>query len=60
MADIVELDDNDIPGAKLNEPLEKHGIPALKWWLQCRGINFTASTKKKDLIIVRHIAFTRI
>ena len=27
-----------IPGAILNEPLENSTIPALKWWLLCRGI----------------------
>ncbi len=34
----VELTAADIPGAELSEPLEGHGVPALKWWLTCRGI----------------------
>ena len=33
-----ELTENDIPGAILTEPLEKSTVPALKWWLLCRGI----------------------
>ena len=35
----VTLTDEDIPGAKLHEPFETHTIPALQWWLLCRGIN---------------------
>ncbi len=35
----MELTAADIPGAELGEPLEGHGVPALKWWLTCRGIN---------------------
>ena len=29
----VELDENDIPGAALSAPLERHTVPQLKWWL---------------------------
>ena len=28
----------DIPGAELSEPLDKHPVAALRWWLLCRGI----------------------
>ena len=34
----VELTESDIPGASLNEPLDRHTIPELKWWLLCRGV----------------------
>ena len=30
---LVELTEDDIPGAALAEPLESHTVPALKWWL---------------------------
>ena len=33
----VELTEEDIPGAMLDERLEKHAIPELKWWLLCHG-----------------------
>jgi len=36
---VVELNEDDIPGASLSEPFESHTIPALKWWLLCQGIN---------------------
>ena len=29
----VELDENDIPGAALSSPFERHTVPELKWWL---------------------------
>ena len=29
----VELNEDDIPGAHLNEPFESHNVQALKWWL---------------------------
>ena len=34
----VELTAGDIPGAELSEPLDKHPVAALRWWLLCRGI----------------------
>ena len=33
----VALTATDIPEATLSEPLESHSIPALRWWLLCRG-----------------------
>ena len=33
---VVELDEDDIPGASLSDPLDKHTIPELKWWLLCQ------------------------
>ena len=32
---------------KLREPLEIHGLPALRWWLSCRGMKVATSMKKK-------------
>ena len=31
----------DIPGAYLSEPYETHAVPALRWWLLCRGLKVT-------------------
>ncbi len=39
-----------IPGAELSEPLDKHPVAALRWWLLCRGIEVPNSTKEKDLV----------
>jgi hypothetical protein len=46
----VELFPADIPGAELQEPLEKHTVPALKWWLTCRNCSVPSSSKKSALI----------
>ena len=46
----VNLTEEDIPGAKLDEPLEKYAIPELKWWLLCRGIRVPSSMKKQLLL----------
>ena len=46
----VTLTEEDIPGAKLQEPLETHAIPALQWWLLCRGIKTPSSWKKPQII----------
>ena len=46
----VTLTDEDIPGAKLRESFKTHAIPALQWWLQCRGIKIPSSWKKAQLI----------
>ena len=45
-----ELTEEDIPGAVLNEPLESSTVQALKWWLQCQGIQPLSSWKKSQLI----------
>jgi len=47
---ILTLTEDDIPGASLKEPLEKHNIAALKWWLLCRGIQVSSSSRKMNLI----------
>ena len=35
---VVALTASDKPGAELAEPLDKHPVAALRWWLLCRGI----------------------
>ena len=47
---VVELTEDDIPGAALAEPLEFHTVPSLKWWLLCQGIKAPSSWKKQRLI----------
>ena len=34
----VTMEPTDIPGADLKEPFKTHAMPALRWWLLCRGI----------------------
>ncbi len=46
----VVLTAADIPGAELSEPLDKHPVAALRWWLLCRGIKVPTSNRKKDLV----------
>ena len=46
----VELSEEDIPGAALDEPLDVHNVAALRWWLQCHGIKPASSWKKQHLI----------
>ena len=43
----IELSENDIPGATLEEPLESATLPRLRWWLLCHGIEISNSMKKK-------------
>ena len=40
----------DIPGADLCEPFQSHTIPALRWWLLCRGVCTPTSWNKKKII----------
>ena len=47
---IMARDNDDIPGAKLSEPWEKHTNQALRWWLLCRGIQVPVSLTKAKLI----------
>ena len=46
----VELTADDIEGAHLDEPFDKHTIFSLRWWLLCRGIKASTSWKKSELI----------
>ena len=52
----VELFPANIPGAELQEPLEKHTVPALKWWLTCRDCSVTFIFKKHSHKIDRFFA----
>ena len=47
---VVELNEDDIPGAHLSEPFESYNVQALKWWLLCRGIRAPSTWKKSNLI----------
>ena len=48
------LIEQDIPGVALNEPLDQpldqHTMPELRWWLLCHGIQVTASLRKNQHI----------
>lgn len=46
----VEVAGADVPGAALDEPLDRHNVAALRWWLQCHGIKPVPSWKKQQLI----------
>ena len=42
---VSELTEDDIPDAKLDEPLESHAVHALRRWLLCHGIMAPTSWK---------------
>ena len=44
----VKLDESDILGAALSDPLEGHTIPELKWWLLCQVIKPSSSPKNRS------------
>ncbi|KAL9977584.1 hypothetical protein ACROYT_G015004 [Oculina patagonica] len=44
----IELNENDIPGAKLTKPAEQCTVSVLKRWLSCRGAKVTG--KREDLV----------
>ena len=46
----VSLSAADIPGAYLSEPYETHAVPALRWWLLCRGLKVPTGWRKHQLI----------
>ena len=46
----VTLTPDDIPGAVLSEPYERHTVSALRWWLLCRGIKPPTSSRKQELV----------
>ena len=49
----VVLEEADIPGASLDEPLDSHNMASLRWWLQCHGIKPITSWKKRANLKVR-------
>ena len=55
----VNLTEEDIPGAKLDQPLEKYAIPELKWWLLCSLARHTPQSKgKRGLVTARTASCT--
>lgn len=46
----IEMTEEDVPGAKLEEPLESATVPTLRRWLLCHGIIAPTSHKKSKLI----------
>ena len=45
-ADMVELTEDNIPGAKLTSAMDGYMMFKLKWWLLCRGVKAPNSWKK--------------
>ena len=45
---VVELGENDIPGAALSAPLQSHTVPELKRWLVCPQNRPYSSQKKHN------------
>ena len=50
----VELTEDDIPGAALHEPLDSHTVPALKWWLVCRGSQWAVFSVPSEVPVAAH------
>ena len=48
--DMIELIEDDIPGAKLTGAVDRYTMSELKWWLLCRGVKAPNSWNKKQLI----------
>ena len=48
--DMVELTENDIPGAKLTGVMDGYTMSKLKWWLLRRSVKAPNSWNKKQLI----------
>ena len=44
------LDESDIPGACLSDPMDQHTKPQLRWWLLCSGIKAPTSYSKQQLV----------
>ena len=47
---VLTLEEDDVEGASLEEPLDAKTIPQLQWWLLCHGIVTPSSEKKAALI----------
>ena len=47
---LLELDETDIEGAYLPQPLDVHTVEQLKWWLLCHGCKYQSSDRKAKLI----------
>ena len=48
---IITLQEGDIEGAALEEPLESKTIPQLDWWLLCHVCDAHQSERKPGLIV---------
>ena len=46
----IQLTEDDVEGAKLDEPLEMQNVSALKRWLLCRGVEMPSSSRKAQLL----------
>ena len=55
----VCLEESDIEGAVLDEPLETKTILQLRWWLTCHGVE-SPSNEKRATLITWYIYFTGI
>ena len=47
---LLTLDEGDIDGAYLPEPLDKHTVEQLRWWLLCHGCKYQTGDRKIKLI----------
>ena len=47
---VLTLEEEDVDGAAIEEPLDARIIPQLRWWLLCHGIEAPSSDKKATLI----------
>ena len=43
---VVTLEEKDVEGAALEEPLDIKTLPQLLWWLLCYGIEASSSEKR--------------
>ena len=50
----LTLNAEDIPGAVLTDPLDKHKVISLRWWLLCRGITAPGSLKGTYCQVMRN------
>ena len=46
----VQLTAQDVPGAQLDEPFDKHTMAKLRHWLLCRGIKAPTAWKESRLV----------
>lgn len=46
----VSLEESDVDGAQLEEPLEVKTMHQLRWWLLCHGQDTPSNVKKLALI----------
>ena len=54
----ISLEESDIEGATLEEPLETKTILQLRWWLTCHGVE-PPSSEKKTALIARYMYIFR-